>query len=32
MIQLADEDNDGLVSEEEFYKIMTKKLYWWIYS
>ena len=25
MIEKADADNDGLVSEEEFYNIMTKK-------
>jgi centrin-1 len=27
MIERADNDNDGLVSEEEFYNIMTKKTF-----
>lgn len=27
MIERADTDNDGLVSEEEFYNIMTKKTF-----
>ena len=34
MIERADTDNDGLVSEEEFYNIITKKTfaawYYWI--
>lgn len=29
MIERADADNDGLVSEEEFYSIMTKKTFSW---
>lgn len=31
MIERADTDNDGLVSEEEFYNIITKKTFaaWW---
>ena len=43
MVERADSDNDGLISEEEFYNIITKKtfaawsinnlfLWWWIYS
>lgn len=28
MIDKADLDNDGLVSEEEFYQIMTKRAKW----
>lgn len=28
MIERADLDQDGLVSEEEFYNLMTKKTYW----
>jgi Ca2+-binding EF-hand superfamily protein len=27
MVERADNDNDGLVSEEEFYNIMTKKTF-----
>jgi len=27
MVERADTDNDGLVSEEEFYNIMTKKTF-----
>ena len=31
MIERADFDQDGLVSEEEFYNLLTKKAYWlWI--
>jgi Ca2+-binding EF-hand superfamily protein len=26
MIEKADQDHDGLVSEEEFYNIMTRKI------
>jgi len=28
MIERADFDQDGLVSEEEFYNLLTKKAYW----
>ena len=28
MIERADFDQDGLVSEDEFYNLMTKKAYW----
>ena len=28
MIERADFDHDGLVSEEEFYALLTKKAYW----
>jgi hypothetical protein len=28
MIERADFDLDGLVSEEEFYNLLTKKAYW----
>lgn len=28
MIERADFDQDGLVSEEEFYALLTKKAYW----
>lgn len=28
MIERADFDVDGLVSEEEFYNLLTKKAYW----
>ena len=31
MIDKADLDNDGLVSEEEFYQIITRKGFWWWY-
>jgi len=32
MIEKADQDHDGLVSEEEFYNIMTRKIanVWWL--
>jgi len=30
MIERADFDQDGLVSEEEFYNLLTKKAYWLI--
>jgi hypothetical protein len=30
MIERADFDLDGLVSEEEFYNLLTKKAYWLI--
>ena len=30
MIERADFDSDGLVSEEEFYNLLTKKAYWFI--
>ncbi len=30
MIERADFDADGLVSEEEFYNLLTKKAYWLI--
>lgn len=35
MIERADFDQDGLVSEEEFYNLLTKKAYWllsWLIS
>ena len=30
MIERADFDQDGLVSEEEFYNLLTKKAYWFV--
>jgi len=30
MVERADFDQDGLVSEEEFYNLLTKKAYWMI--
>ncbi len=32
MVERADTDNDGLVSEEEFYNIITKKTFSWWYE
>ena len=32
MIERADFDQDGLVSEEEFYNLLTKKAYWFHYD
>ena len=29
MVEKADLDKDGLVSEEEFYNVLTKQLFWW---
>jgi hypothetical protein len=31
MIDRADADCDGVVSEEEFYNLITKKAHWMIY-
>jgi Ca2+-binding EF-hand superfamily protein len=30
MIERADTDGDGVVSEEEFYNLVTKKSHWFI--
>jgi hypothetical protein len=32
MIERADFDLDGLVSEEEFYNLLTKKAYWFVFA
>ena len=32
MIERADSDNDGLVSLEDFYNIMTKKTFAWLFK
>ena len=32
MMERADFDNDSLVSEEEFYNLLTKKAFWFVHK